>query len=248
MIRNLLVCGLIAGSCGGLLAAGFAELAGEPSINQAIAFEEAQAESAGEVAEHAHHAHEHEVVSRDVQRSVGLLTAAVVYGLALGGLFALAFAAIYGRVARTSPAKTALWLAAGAFIVVYLVPFLKYPAHPPAVGDPETIGQRTLLYVVMIAISVLAAIAAVRLRSVLSRRGLGSTATVAVGATYLAIVVIAGIVLPGVHEVPATFPATTLWSFRVASVGMQAVVWATIGLVFAALAQRAMAGKPIWQR
>ena len=145
MIRNLLVCGFIAGACGGLLATGFAELAGEPAINSAISFEEAQAEAAGQ-------APEPEMVSRDIQRSVGLLTAAVVYGLALGGLFALAFAAIYGRVGRVSPAKTALWLAAGAFVVVYLVPFLKYPANPPSVGNPDTIGHRTLLYVVMIAI------------------------------------------------------------------------------------------------
>ena len=94
----------------------------------------------------------------------------------------------------------------------------------------------------------LAAVAAVRLRAVLSRRGLESVATVAAGFSYLAIVVVAGIALPGIHEVPATFPATTLWSFREASIGMQAVVWTTIGLVFAVLAQRAMAGKPIWQR
>lgn len=241
MIRNLLVCGLIAGACGGLLATGFAELAGEPAINQAISFEDAQAKAAGETSEP-------ELVSRGIQRSVGLLTAAVVYGLALGGLFALAFAAIYGRIGRASPAKTALWLAAAAFVVVYLVPFVKYPANPPSVGNPETIGHRTLLYVVMIAISVLAAIAAVRLRSVLSRRGLGSAATVAVGVSYLAIVVVAGIALPGIHEVPANFPATTLWSFREASIGMQAVVWTTIGLVFAALAQRAMSGKPTRQR
>ena len=66
-----------------------------------------------------------------------------MYGLALGGLFALAFAFAYGRVARASPRATALWLAAAAFVVVYLVPFLKYPANPPAVGDPDTIGRRT---------------------------------------------------------------------------------------------------------
>ena len=43
-----------------------------------------------------------------MQSSFGLLTAAVVYGLALGGLFALAFAAAYGRVGRASPARTSI--------------------------------------------------------------------------------------------------------------------------------------------
>lgn len=241
MVRNLLICGLIAGACAGLAATGFAELAGEPAVNRAISFEDAQAKGAGE-------APGPDLVSRGVQRSAGLLTAAVVYGLALGGLFALVFAAIYGRIGRASPARTALWLAAAAFVVVYLVPFVKYPANPPSIGDPDTIGHRTLLYVLMIAISLLAAIAAVRLRSALSRRGSGTTATVVAGVSYLAIVVIAGLALPDIHEVPARFPATALWSFREASVGMQTVIWTTIGLVFAATAQRAMAGKPIWQR
>jgi hypothetical protein len=52
----------------------------------------------------------------------------------------------------------------------------------------------------------------------------------------------AALMLPGVHEVPRDFPATTLWRFREASVGMQAVLWATIGVVFAWAAQRAMVG------
>ena len=59
------------------------------------------------------------------------------------------------------------------------------------------------------------------------------------------IVLGAGLVLPGVHEIPAGFPAGTLFRFREATVGMQAVLWTTIGLVFAGLAPRVMAGLPI---
>jgi putative cobalt transporter subunit CbtA len=124
MLRTLLIWGLLAGLCGGLLATGFSEVAGEPAVNQAINFEYTQAKAAGEPAEK-------EIVTRGVQRSVGLLTAAAVFGVSMGGLFALAFAFAYGRVGRASPRRTALWLAAGAFVVVYLVPFLKYPANPP---------------------------------------------------------------------------------------------------------------------
>ena len=99
MLRNLLICGLIAGLCGGLLATGFARVVGEGPVDQAIAFEGQQAKAAGE-------AEEAPLVSRTMQKSFGLLTAAVVYGLSLGGLFALAFAAIYGRVGKASPART----------------------------------------------------------------------------------------------------------------------------------------------
>jgi pimeloyl-ACP methyl ester carboxylesterase len=235
MIRTLLIWGLLAGLCGGMLATGFSELAGEPAVNQAIAFESSSAAAAGEP-------HEHAIVSRGVQRSVGLLTAAIVFGLSMGGLFALAFAFAYGRVGRASPARTALWLAAGAFVVVFLVPFLKYPANPPSVGDPDTIGKRTELYLAMIVCSLLAAVAALRIRAWLAARRDPTSATVVAGLSYLAVVVAAGLILPGIHEVPKNFPATTLWRFREAAIGMQAVLWATIGVVFSVAAQRVMVG------
>ena len=235
MLRTLLIWGLLAGLCGGLLATGFSEVAGEPAVNQAIAYESSSAAAAGEP-------HEHAIVSRGAQRTVGLLTAAIVYGVSVGGLFALAFAFAYGRVGRASPARTALWLAAGAFLVVYLVPFLKYPANPPSVGDPDTIGKRTELYLAMIVCSLLAAVAALRIRAWLAARRDPTTATVVAALSYLAVVVAAGLILPGIHEVPKNFPATTLWRFREASIGMQAVLWATIGVVFSVAAQRVMAG------
>ena len=92
----------------------------------------------------------------------------------------------------------------------------------------------------MVAISVLAAIAALRVRGGLVERFGGDGATLGAIATFLVVVVAAGLVMPGVSEVPSTFPATTLWSFRLASLGTQMVMWATIGVVFAVGAQRAI--------
>jgi predicted cobalt transporter CbtA len=241
MFRTLLICGLFAGVVAGLATTGFASIAGEPSIDRSIAFEEQSARAAGE-------SPEPELVARSIQRSVGLLTAAVVYGLALGGLFALVFGFVYGRVGRASPGRTSLWLAAGAFVTVFLVPFVKYPANPPAVGNPDTIDKRTGLYFTMLAISLLAAVAAARLRVVLARRGSGARATGVAVAAYLVVVIVAGLALPGIHEVPRGFPATTLWAFREASVGMALVMWASLGLVFAWTAQRVMAGKTMLPR
>jgi uncharacterized membrane protein YidH (DUF202 family) len=172
----------------------------------------------------------------------------VVYGLAIGGLFALAFGYVYGRVGRTSPGRTALWLAASAFAVLFLVPFLKYPANPPGIGRHDTIGDRTLLQLAMMAISLLAAIAAVRLRRAASARVSPASATAISGAAYVGIVVVAGLAMPAVDEVPRAFPATMLWQFRQASVGMSAVLWATIGLLFAVAVPRVMAGRPVLGR
>jgi predicted cobalt transporter CbtA len=216
MLRNLLICGLIAGVCAGALAAGFATVTGEPAIDRAIAYEGAHAGP----------------VSREVQKSAGLLTATVVYGLSLGGLFAIAFAVAYGRVGRATPRATAYGLAAAAFVVVFLVPFLKYPASPPGATDPETIGTRTLAYATMVAISLLAATAALRVRR--------SRGNLAAAVLFVVVVGAAGLALPAFHEVPAEFPASTLWSFRAASIGTQAVIWLTIGLMFGPLAQRTM--------
>lgn len=252
-VRNLLICGLIAGACAGLLAAGFAKVAGEGAVGNAIAFEESHEESVPATGGHEHgaakdaeaaHDHESAPVSRGVQSTLGLLSACLIFGVSMGGFFALAFAVVYGRVGRSlSPRNTALIMAGAAFLIVYLVPFIKYPASPPSVGSPETIGERTLLYVLMIAISVSAAVAAVRLRRTLAERVSGFASTASAIVCYVAIVLIAGLALPVVNEVPAGFPATTLWNFRLASIGMQAVLWATIGLVFAPLATGAMTSR-----
>jgi hypothetical protein len=235
VLRALLVCGLLAGACGGLLATGFAELVGEPPVEKAIAFEESQSPAGA--------SGDSELVARGVQRGVGLLTAASVYGLALGGLFALAFAVVYGRVGHAGPARTALWLAAIAFVVVFLVPFVKYPANPPAPGGADTIAARTDLYFAMMAISLLAAVAAARVHAVLARRRPPSSATALAVASYVVVVAGAGLALPSAGALPARFPAATLWDFREASVGTQLVLWTALGLVFAATAPRVMAGQ-----
>jgi len=100
----LLIRGMLVGVVAGLLAFGFAKLFGVPQVDFAIAFEEQVGQARGD-------APETEMVSRAVQTGIGLLTAAVVYGAALGGLFALVFAVAYGRIGRLSPRLTAALLA-----------------------------------------------------------------------------------------------------------------------------------------
>ena len=66
-------------------------------------------------------------------------------------------------------------------------------------------------------------------------------ATIIVAAIYLVLVAIAGILLPAINEVPQEFPAVVLWKFRVASIGAQLIMWATLGLLFGTLTERAVA-------
>jgi len=242
MVRTLLICGLVAGVVAGVLAFAFESLVGEPAVDAAIAYEEAGAQAVGAAGEPGS-----EPVSRDVQKGLGLLSASVVYGLALGGLFALAFAFGYGRIGRGrwSPGRTALGLAAAAFVVIFLVPALKYPPNPPAVGDPDTIGQRTALYLTMVAISIAAAVAGWRLARLLAARLPGDTASILGVLGYVAIATLAALALPGGAAIPPAFPADTLWEFRQASIGTQLVLWSAIGVVFALLAQRVMTGRSL---
>lgn len=254
MIRNLLIRGMLAGLVAGLVGFGFAKTFGEPSVARAIAFEEqhehshdhAQASADATQAAHSHdHGDDEEIVSRDTQSGLGLLTGVAVFGTALGGLFSLVFAFAYGRLGALRARGTSAMLALFGFVSVAIVPFLKYPPNPPAVGNPETIGPRTTLFFSMIAISIVAAVLAVWLQRRLDKQHGGWNATLMAGAAYVVLIALAQFVLPSIDEVPAGFPASLLWNFRIASVGIQALLWTMLGLVFGALAARELERAPI---
>ena len=253
MVGKLLLRGMLVGIIAGLLSFAFLKIVGEPPVDRAIAFEtqmdEAKSKVAADVAKAkgmpmpAEEAGD-EIVSRRTQAGIGLFTGVSVYNIAFGGLFALAFALVYGRMGLVGPRTTAALLAGMGFVAVYVVPNLKYPANPPSVGEPGTIGIRTGLYFSMVAISLIAMVAASKLRlSLLARYGGWNAALVAAG-FYLLAVLIAGFLLPGINEVPEMFPAVVLWQFRVASFGAQLIMWTTIGLAFGALAERFLVTRP----
>jgi hypothetical protein len=231
MTRSLLVRGMLVGLLAGLLSFVFARWAGEPEVERAIAFETTVDQAAGR-------SPEPKMVSRKVQKSLGLLTGAAVYGTAIGGLFGLAFAFAWGRMDITHPRALAAVLAAMGFIAIVLVPTFKYPANPPSVGNPETIGVRTAAFFLLIACSVAAMVLALQVRRRFSIRLGGWNSSLLAAALFLLIVAIVAHFLPAIDEVPAGFPVTLMWRFRVASLGMQAVIWATLGLLFGWLTER----------
>jgi hypothetical protein len=254
MVGSLLLRGMLVGVVAGLLAFGFARIFGEPEVDRAISFEEmtkaaphahGEAHTHGDAHTHsetqAPEAPEPELVSRTTQSGIGLATGVLVYGAAVGGLFALVFAFAYGRVGRLGPRATAALLALGAYVAVVLVPNIKYPANPPAIGHAETIGSRTALYFLMIIISVAALALTVMLARRLSAQFGAWNAAILAGAAFIVVIAIAQYALPAINEVPDQFSAAVLWRFRVASLGIHAVMWTTIGLLFGALTERAMA-------
>ncbi len=233
VVRTLLIRGMLVGVLAGLLSWFFSHLFGEPAVDAALVYEHDVAHAAGE-------SHGAELVSRGVQSTVGLGVAVLIFGVAIGGLFALAYAIAYGRIGVLSPRATAGLLAAGALLVVYVVPFLKYPANPPASSDDATIGQRTGLYLTMVLVSVVLAVASVLLgRRLHPRVGAWNAVLLAAG-LYVVVIGLVMLMLPTVNETPADFPATVLYDFRLASVGNQVVLWASIGLLFGWLTDRSL--------
>ncbi|MFJ7017930.1 CbtA family protein [Streptomyces sp. NPDC101117] len=234
-VRTLLVRGMLAGLGAGVLAFVFAFLVGEGPVDAAIAFEEAGSHEHGHGGE--------ELVSRTVQSTAGLATGVLVFGVAIGGIAALAFCFALGRIGRFGARSTAALTALAGFLLLYLLPILKYPANPPAVGNPDTIGKRTILFVGMIALSVLLGIAAILLGRKLAPSWGNWNASIAAGVAFVAVVAVVMAVLPEGDNTPKGFPATDLWDFRVASIGLQAVLWAAFGLAFGFLAERVLEPK-----
>lgn len=243
LVHQLLLRGMLAGLVAAFFAFGFARVFGEPSVDRAIAFESALHDK--EMVEAAKAGHpmkddDPDIFSRPTQAGLGLFTAVIVVGSAVGGLFSLLFAFCYGRVTALSPKVFAAVLGLICFVAVYLVPDLKYPANPPSIGQPSTIGIRTGLYFSMIAISIIAVIAAFSLRRLLVER-LGSwNATLTGTAAFVVLIAIACLALPAVNEVPDGFPAQLLWTFRLASLGIQLILWCGMGLLFGTLTERAL--------
>jgi predicted cobalt transporter CbtA len=230
-VSSLLARGLLAGLLAAIVAFGVARIWGEPQVDRAIRFEEQHA------AAH-HEPEEKELVTRDIQSTLGLGTGVLAAGLALGGITGLVFAFAMGRIPKLGVRGTALVVALGGFVVLSLVPFLKYPPNPPAIGNADTISRRTILYLSMIVLSVLICVVALQVGPALTRRFGAWNGTIATGAIVLGLLAIAYLAMPGVQEVPAGFPAVVLFRFRVASIGIQLVMWTTLGLVYGALAER----------
>lgn len=230
MAGRLLVRGMIAGMLAACLAFLLAKIYGETSVDLAINFEAAADAAAGQ-------APEVELVSRAVQSTWGLATAILMYGIAYGGIFSLVFGFAYGRVNSMSARNLSMFIALAGFVVFYFMPILKYPPNPPAVGIGDTIGIRTQLYFEAMILSIVCAILGLIIYNQL-RKYLDVWDAAIIGLlTYLVVFGLTQTVLQDINEVPVNFPATILWHFREAAIGIQIVLWGSMGLIFGKMVQ-----------
>jgi len=164
--------------------------------------------------------------------------------VSVGGVFGLAYAYFRGRLASKSEWNRSLSLAAALFIGVFLIPFVKYPANPPTVGDPTTITDRTASYLMMVALSLLVVLVAWYAARILREREIHAPIRqLAVGLGVVGAVGVLFLALPAAPD-PGEFPSGLLWDFRLSSLGTQIVFWTGLGVVFGLLCERADRREP----
>ena len=274
MEKRIIARGLAAGALAGLLAFLFARVFAEPVINKAIAYESGR-DAAQSLLDKAAGlpaaADGPDIFSRTVQGTVGIGVGLIAFGAAMGALYSVVYLLCLGRVGRIRPRVLALLIAGGGLLGFYLVPFLKYPANPPAIGHPETIRAQGFLYLTMVFCSLVFLFAAVWVGRRLAVR-FGNWNAVLVAALGFAVAIgVVMAVLPSLGELSANvqayghhatetplpladahgnivypgFPADVLFSFRLYSVLNQVLLWGALGLAFGPMAERVL--RPVMQ-
>ena len=270
MEKQLIGRGVLSGAVAGLAMFVFARIFAEPVISKAIDYESARdaaQDKLDKAAGLAVPAAGPDIFSRTVQGNLGIGAGLVLFGAAMGALVAVAYVICLGRTGRIRPRQLGYLVPAFFFVGVFLVPFMKYPANPPAIGHEETIRTRGALYLILVFCSCLALFLAVYVGQKLHRRWSVTTSTVVVGLGYLVVMTVVMLVMPALGHLHANmveygkhatetplplkdaegrivfpgFPADVLAQFRAYSVGAQVILWGVIALVFAPLAERVLA-------
>ena len=200
----------------------------EPVIESAIALEElllGAQETTGEEL----------LVNRDAQRA-GLFLGFVLYGLAWSLLFSMIYHLIQGKLATVRAWRSGLTLALLLAWSVAIFPFLKYPANPPGVGDPETIQARQILYLTFIGLSVANTVLTLLLHRYLSRSRSWQVSRpwrwAIVTAAFFAGAAALYVSMPANSD-PIRMPGNVLSTFRILSIVGLGLFWGLFGGCFA---------------
>jgi hypothetical protein len=143
---------------------------------------------------------------------------------------------IYGLLRHRLPGRSdftrVTLLAAIGFGIVALLPAVKIPANPPAVGGPATVGTRTGIYGAVLLAGIVTAMLVVALVNLLRSReaSTAGTTTAAVALTAVLLTLILVLVPDNPDTIAADVPAAVVWNFRLASLGQLAVLWTALGL------------------
>ena len=196
----------------------------EPTIDKAIALEVQKQVSSGE------NVNMSELIDYRYWQKAGAFAGGAIYGAGLAALFGVVFVFARSKLPGKNNKQKAILLAGIMWFVLFLMVALKYPANPPAVGDPETIYYRETLYVGYIMISGLAALG----MAVIWIKTRINSKKIIIPLMYAAIMVTAYVVMPPNPD-KIEISMDLIQTFRVLTAITIGVFWGILGIIFGSL-------------
>jgi predicted cobalt transporter CbtA len=213
---------LLAGAIAGTILGAINQVAVEPYIDHAVELELQNTNQSSQIINSA------EFTAYRLWQRGGEIVAGTILGLSIGSLFGIVFAYTHSSVPGSNNKKKALIVAGIMWFVLFLMPALKYPANPPAVGDPETIYYRQNLYVAFLAIS---GFSALGLAFLYRKMGALNIKKAIIPVAYAAIISGAYLAMPANPD-PINAPMDLVMGFRITSAITISMFWGLLGIIF----------------
>ena len=214
---------LISGGLAGLVHGTINFAIVEPYLDQAIGLENESLFASGEAEDTLEFWAEYE--SYRIWQKSGQVLAGVILGVAMGSLFGIVFALSRNSLPGKNIVTKAIFLSGLMWFTLYLIPFLKYPANPPTVGEADTVVLRMILYVSFIIISGIGVIVFYKLLTKLNKN---KKYFALIG--YAGLMAIAFIMMPDNPD-EITAPMNLVNEFRFVSVLGVSSFWVCVGLI-----------------
>jgi predicted cobalt transporter CbtA len=213
---------LISGCFAGLIHGGLNLVLVEPYLDQAIGIENQTLFATGEEEDTTSFWVEYN--SYRTWQKGGQVLAGAILGTSIAALVGIVFLFVRKSLPEGNNVKKMLILSGLMWFTIFVIPFLKYPANPPTVGDAETVVMRGILFLSFIAISGLGAIAFYQVyKKIQNKKFLAFVGY----ATFISVVFF---LLPGNPD-EITAPMELVEGFRGASFVAVSVYWLTLGLI-----------------
>ena len=209
----------------------------EPYLDQAIAIENENLFLSGEEKDTPEFRVEYD--SYRYWQKGGQVLAGAILGTSIGALFGIVFAYSKNSLPKGHNVKKALILAAIMWLTIYFIPFLKYPANPPTVGDPDTVILRSVLYLSFIAISGFGAVGFYQLYKRLEQK---KKILAFIG--YAIFITTIFVVMPPNPDA-VTAPMKLVNDFRMMTVLAVSVFWISVAIILGLLWQKFQPDKSI---
>ena len=213
---------LLAGAIAGTILGAINQVAVEPYIDHAVELEMQNTNQSSQIINPA------EFTAYRLWQRGGEMLAGTILGLSIGSLFGIVFAYTHNSVPGSNNKKKALIVAGIMWFVLFLIPALKYPANPPAVGDPETIYYRQSLYVAFLVIS---GFSALGLAFLYRKMGALNIKKSIIPVAYAAIISGAYLAMPANPD-PINAPMDLVMGFRITSAITISMFWGLLGVIF----------------